>query len=184
MQDRKIPNGCAWVLLVFLVLVLLSLCFPTYSNVNIRGGVTLTISNGRQLVTAMRIYVSDNNGTYPAELGDLVTAGLLDRGRLDSLLASPLGAKPLGWTYLPGFGADSPPDQPVLVSPVLQNKGNIVTRWLKEQRSSRPLPPAYPVRVVATADGTTTMIKEVEFQKILKAKNIALPVAASPERKF
>jgi prepilin-type N-terminal cleavage/methylation domain-containing protein len=50
---------------ITIIAILASLAVPTFSKIQEKGNQTKGISNCRQIITAMRIFASDNNGNYP-----------------------------------------------------------------------------------------------------------------------
>ncbi|QIF04562.1 type II secretion system protein [Roseimicrobium sp. ORNL1] len=57
---------------ITIIAILASLAVPTFGRIQERGNITKGISNARQIITAMRIYSSDNGGNYMdnAKTGD------------------------------------------------------------------------------------------------------------------
>lgn len=83
-----------------------------------------SISNGRQLVTAMRIYASEHDGRYPDQLEELIAADILEPGNLVTLNRVYMsGEVPAPWIFLRGLRDDAPGNLPMFVSP-LPVKGN------------------------------------------------------------
>ena len=50
---------------ITIIALLASLAMPVYSTVTQRGNITKGINNCRQIITAMKVYSSDNSGNYP-----------------------------------------------------------------------------------------------------------------------
>src|SRR5690606_21782662 len=50
---------------ITIIAILASLAVPTFGRIQERGNITKGISNCRQIITALRIYASDNGGNYP-----------------------------------------------------------------------------------------------------------------------
>ena len=50
---------------ITIIAILASLAVPTFSKIQEKGNQTKGISNCRQIITAMRIFASDNNGNFP-----------------------------------------------------------------------------------------------------------------------
>lgn len=178
---RKVPNDCAWPPLLFLLLIGLSVWFPINSSVGEKSGVVKLICNGRQLLTTVKIYASENEGKYPPHLIELETSGVLNN--LHGLTSSPYTDKPLGWIYRPGFSDSSASGEPILVTPILQKKGNAASLWLQEKLGVRSDPPLHSSRVVVFNDAAVQLMKEEEFQQMLKTKGITLSDGLAPERK-
>jgi prepilin-type N-terminal cleavage/methylation domain-containing protein len=55
---------------IAIIAVLASIALPVFSSVQIKGAQTKALSNGKQIALALRLYASDNNGTYPSYLVD------------------------------------------------------------------------------------------------------------------
>ncbi|WP_038160769.1 hypothetical protein [Verrucomicrobium sp. BvORR106] len=90
-----------------------------------RDYVSKSISNGRQLVTAMRIYASEHDGNYPDQVEELIAADILEPGSLVNLNWVYLsGEVPAPWIFLRGLRNDAPGNLPMFVSPhpVTRNK--------------------------------------------------------------
>lgn len=171
---RKVPNGCAWTLLLSL---LVSLFIPTgSSHLNEKSGTTKAISNARQLITAIRIFASDNAGAFPDELDELVAAGVIGEETLMRLLRSPYSAKdkPFHWIYWPGLSDGSSAGHSLLISPVLHDQRNILARWWN--RDGVQGLPSRPKRIVGTVDSTVTLMDEKDFQDMLNRQRLVLPV--------
>lgn len=49
---------------ITIIAILASLAVPTFSRIQEKGNITKAISNCRQIITAQRLYASDNNGNY------------------------------------------------------------------------------------------------------------------------
>ncbi|WP_063768922.1 DUF4190 domain-containing protein [Verrucomicrobium sp. BvORR034] len=100
-----------------IVSILASLALPTFSRIQERGNITKSISNVRQLVTACKIYASDHNGKYPANLEELVTDGVLEQASYESLLRCPLSTEYPGYEYLgAGQNDGDNPEAPLFIS--------------------------------------------------------------------
>ena len=55
---------------IAIIAVLASIALPVFTSVQIKGAQTKALSNGKQIALALRLYASDNNGTYPSYLVD------------------------------------------------------------------------------------------------------------------
>jgi prepilin-type N-terminal cleavage/methylation domain-containing protein len=55
---------------IAIIAVLASIALPVFSSVQTKGAQTKALSNGKQIALALRLYASDNNGTYPSYLVD------------------------------------------------------------------------------------------------------------------
>ena len=171
----KVQKGCAWALLLSL---LASLCIPTHSDLNEKGGMTKAIWNARQLIAAIRIFASDRAGAFPDELDELVVAKVITGETMRYLLRSPYSAKdkPLPWIYWPGLSDGSPGDHPLLISPVLHDQRNFLVRWWN--RDGVQGLPTSPKRIVGTVDSAVTFMDEKDFQDVMSRQKLVLP---SPE---
>ncbi len=61
---------------ITIIAILAGLALPTFTKIQEKGNMTKGISNCRQIITALRIYSSDNNGNYP----DVAMASGADAG--------------------------------------------------------------------------------------------------------
>jgi hypothetical protein len=61
-------NPAAVIVLTLAVLLLLTLAWPMYADLNGKANQSKAISNCRQIVTTLRLYSSDNSGVYPDAL--------------------------------------------------------------------------------------------------------------------
>jgi len=83
------------------------------------GKITRSISNGRQLVAAVRIYASDHGGRYPEQLDELVDTEILEPESLVTLnRVHKSGEAPLPWIFLKGLNEEAPANLPLFVSPM------------------------------------------------------------------
>lgn len=53
---------------IAIIAVLASIALPVFVSVQVKGAQTQALSNAKQIALALRLYASDNNGTYPAYL--------------------------------------------------------------------------------------------------------------------
>lgn len=130
------------------VAVVASLVAPMMTTVQKQAGQMKVLSNGRQVLTALKAYAADHDGKYPAELQELVTAGALDSPELLTVASKP-GADPAPWMYDNTLTPESPGISIVLAAPdpVKGAKG-------KETRA------------VIRNDGRAESLPEEEFQRI------------------
>ena len=78
--------------------------------------VSKSISNCRQLITALRIYSSDHGGEYPKHLEDLVKEGILDQEslvRINRMIGR--DGLPAPWVLLQGLTDAGPGDIPLVI---------------------------------------------------------------------
>lgn len=94
------------------LLFLGSLIVPTFSRTCAKGNITKTISNGRQIITALRIYSSEHGGFYPDwKAPDALTSNevfreLFRKGATDNekIFGAPLSR------FVPDGDIGTPPD--------------------------------------------------------------------------
>src|ERR1700732_2688589 len=55
---------------IAIIAILASIALPVFTSVQIKGAQTKGLSNAKQIGLALRLYASDNNGTYPSYLVD------------------------------------------------------------------------------------------------------------------
>src|ERR1700751_2044225 len=53
---------------IAIIATLASIALPVYTSVQLKGAQTKALSNAKQIGLALRLYASDNNGTYPGYL--------------------------------------------------------------------------------------------------------------------
>ena len=53
---------------IAIIAILASIALPVFTSVQIKGAQTKALSNAKQIGLALRLYASDNNGTYPSYL--------------------------------------------------------------------------------------------------------------------
>jgi prepilin-type N-terminal cleavage/methylation domain-containing protein len=75
MLDMKRTNRTAFTLIELLVVIaiiaiLASIALPVFTSVQIKGAQTKALSNAKQIGLALRLFASDNNGTYPSYVVD------------------------------------------------------------------------------------------------------------------
>jgi hypothetical protein len=95
-----------------------------------RGVHTKSISNARQICTALAVYASLHYGVYPARLEDMAAAEMMEAESLERLKFTHLpDSVPVHWLYLPGLHQDDPGNLPVLVSPFPFPNGQYVVGY-------------------------------------------------------
>ena len=60
---------------ITIIAILASLAVPTFAKIQEKGNQTKGISNCRQIITAMRIFASENSGNYPGSSAASGNAG-------------------------------------------------------------------------------------------------------------
>lgn len=128
--------------------VISSLVVPALSTVQQRGAEAKTLSNGRQVLLALKSYAAGHGGKYPAKLQELIDSGALTKPELLTLAAKP-GEEPQPWLYDSTLTPDSPRISIVLAAP-FTSKG----AGGKE------------TRVVIRNDGRAEMLPEDDFQRV------------------
>ncbi len=148
-----------------------------------------TAANARMLMKDLKFYAGSHEGRYPNELKELVTptpAEDLSEDVFDFLMKSPWASRdapgPLDWIYISGLSVSSPPDHPVLISPLLKDGRWAITRTIKSWLGYPPLLPPSPKRIVATADGQATEMDEDDFQELSRKYHLTLRAQQPPMR--
>lgn len=90
-----------------------------------RGGMTKNMSNARQVITALRIWASENKGVYPKRLDQLFTDAALDNPRI-LYYVSANGETPELFVYLTGLTDSDPASLPLVIGP----HGESRDRWI------------------------------------------------------
>lgn len=128
--------------------VLSSLAVPAFSKVQQNGAQMKTLSNGRQVLLALKTYAAANGGKYPAKLQDLIDSGALTKPELLTVASGP-GAEPKPWLYDSTLTPQSPAITIVLAAPeVTKGSGGKETR------------------VVIRNDGRAEALPEEDFQRV------------------
>lgn len=140
------------------------------------GTMMKLLINSRELTNGVKLYASKHQGKSPHTLRELETEMLLDRS-LDKILSHPIERpeKPLGWIYLPDLSDNTPPDYPVLFTPILLDDTGEIIRKFRDLLSKPALFPKIPTRIVSFYNGSSEIMREPEFQALLKKHDITLP---------
>jgi DNA-directed RNA polymerase subunit RPC12/RpoP len=102
------------------VAIAAGVALPVFSQVQERGKATKSLSNGKQIVTACKLYAIDNNGKYPPNLDVLVPDYIVDK----STFISPFKPEePVGYKYTPGHTDTEDPKIIVLEDKFSPEKG-------------------------------------------------------------
>lgn len=105
------------------VSILASLAVPTFTRIQERGEMTKVVSEGKQLITACKLYAADNNGIMPDNLEQLVTAGILEGPQqLEELLTDNTGQ--LSFEYVGAGKTDADAGDTVILEGLIQYSGN------------------------------------------------------------
>lgn len=173
----KISGCLKWLFFGTLFLIGVSMLMPSAIICGELGAISELLSNAKNLMVNVKEFAADHGGKYPDTLQDLVKEGVIDQSHLNKLLAhSTEGPKtPLRWIYLTGLNDNTAPDYPVLISPILKDDSGQIMRRLKALMGYRPRLPVKPVRVVAFNDTSVELLKEADFQALLKKHTITLP---------
>lgn len=126
--------------------MLSGLAAPMMSSVQQQGSQTKLISNGREVVLALKLYAGDHDGRYPATLQELITSGTLTNAELLTLASTPTGEKK-PWLYDKTLTDTSPGICMVLAAPFTTGAGGKQTR------------------IVVRNDGSAESISEEDFQR-------------------
>lgn len=92
-----------------------------------RSPISRSMSNGRRLITSLKIYSSDRGGKYPKTLEGLVGEDGLTREEFVRFnrMIGPDGM-PYSWIYLPGLSDSDPGNIPVIVGMLPFKAGHVV----------------------------------------------------------
>ena len=128
--------------------VLSSLAVPAFSKVQQSSAQVKTLSNGRQVLIALKSHAVEHDGKYPAKLQDLIDSGALTKPELLTVASGP-GAEPKPWLYDSTLTPQSAGITIVLAAPeVTQGSGGKQTR------------------VVIRNDGRAEALPEEDFQRV------------------
>lgn len=128
--------------------VLSSLAVPVFTTMQQRGAQVKTLSNGRQVLIALKTHAAGNGGKYPEKLQELITSGALTKPELLTVASGP-GAEPKPWLYDSTLTPQSPGITIVLAAPeVSKGSGGKQTR------------------VVIRNDGRAEALPEEDFQRV------------------
>lgn len=113
-----------------------------------RGWMGESIGKARQLNTALHIYASENNGTYPRHLSDVVASGILSQQQFDRLsLAALSDGIPVPWIYFGGLHESLPGTTPLLMHPLPSHGGK---------------------RIVALNDSSVSLLISQDYDDVVK----------------
>lgn len=126
--------------------VLSSLAMPMFTSVQQQGNQAKLLTNGRQVLVAIKIYAGENGGKYPATLQELVTSGALQDAELLTL-AKTAGMEKEPWLYDRTLTDAAPGISMVLAAPFTIKSGGKETR------------------LVIRNDGRAETIAEADFQR-------------------
>lgn len=124
------------------VAVLSSLAVPAFTSVKKQADQTKALSNGRQVLLAVKMYSAEHDSNYPAELSELVSGGQLAQPELLMV-----GNEKQPWLYDRTLTDTSPGISIVLAAPFTVKSGSRETR------------------VVIRNDGRAEAIPEEDFQR-------------------
>ena len=127
--------------------VLSSLAVPAFTTVQQSSARVKTLSNGRQVLVALKTHAAGNGGKYPAKLQELIDSGSLANPELLTVASRP-GAEPMPWLYDSTLTPQSPGITIVLAAPeVSKGSGGKQTR------------------VIIRNDGRAEALPEEDFQR-------------------
>ncbi len=128
--------------------VLSSLAVPAFASVQQRGAQVKTLSDGRQVLIALKTHAAGNGGKYPKKLQELIDSGALTKPELLTVASGP-GAELKPWLYDSTLTPQSAGITIVLAAPeVTQGSGGKETR------------------VVIRNDGRAEALPEEDFQRV------------------
>ncbi len=128
--------------------VISSLVAPVMTSVQKQAGQMKSLSEGRQVVTALNIYAAGNGGKYPAKLEELIAAGTLTNPELLTVAAQP-GAEREPWLYDSTLTPASAGISIVLAAPSVSKAAN-----------------GKETRIVIRNDGRAESLPEADFQRV------------------
>ncbi len=101
------------ILLPLIIALLAVIAFPVFASVQERAKEVKSMTNGKQIATACRLYAVDHKGAFPNKLEELVPEYLPDPKVLTCPLSDP--SVPVGFEYYGGKDTD-PGNNILLVS--------------------------------------------------------------------
>ena len=122
------------------VAIIASLAVPSFNSIQRQGDKMKVLNSGKQLSVALKVYAADHGGQYPADLGVLLTEGVIE----DEALLTNNGAP---WLYDRTLTDASPGISIVLAAAAPSG------------------PPAKPERLVVRNDGRVSYLPEEDFQR-------------------
>jgi len=126
--------------------VLSSLAAPLTTSIQQQATHMKVLSDGRQVLTALKLFAASNNGKYPAKLQELLDSGVLEKPELLTVAAG-TGEEPLPWLYDASLTTESAGISIVLAAPTTVKSGGKETRG------------------VIRNDGRAEMVAEEDFQR-------------------
>ncbi len=127
--------------------VLSSLMVPMTSSIQKQAGQMKTLSDGRKVLAALKVYAATNGGKYPAKLEDLIVAGALTGPELLTVAAQS-GAEREAWLYDSTLTPQSPGISIVLAAPAASKSAK-----------------GKETRLVIRNDGRAESVSEEDFQR-------------------
>jgi hypothetical protein len=118
------------------------------------------ISHCREILSALRTFASDHDGEYPVDLKTLATDGVIQPENLKRILKvmNEDGGTAGEWILLQGLNDDSAHWLVLVASPPLHRSDGSVAR------------------ILGLNDGSVTVIKESDFEEVLKEKGQRVPI--------
>ncbi len=125
---KRSTKALLWIIGILVLLVVVGLSIPTLTRVCVIDPFTRHISNARQLITALRIYSSDQVGNYPQSLDDLVKEGVIERDVLDKFMRYDLApdGKPREWIVNLDLADSDPGYLPLVIAPEPTKDGKYI----------------------------------------------------------
>ncbi len=128
--------------------VLSSLIVPMQSSIQKQAGQMKSLSEGRQVLLALKSYAASHGGKYPEKLEELIAAGALTKPELLTVATQP-GAERAPWLYDNTLTPESAGISIVLAAPTVTKATN-----------------GKETRVVIRNDGRAESLAEEDFQRV------------------
>jgi len=126
--------------MVLLLPILAGIAIPVFAQVQLRGKETKSLSQGKQIVLACKLYALDHGGAYPKDLEELVPNYVTNRAVFVCPLSPTL---PIGYDYYGGKDQD-PPDTVVLMSKFADRHGKRILVFSDGSAALKAPPNALP----------------------------------------
>lgn len=109
-------------IVLLVILIIVSISIPAATKVLERAEMTLSFSEGQQLITACKLYAADNNGKMPDNLEQLVTEGILESEQLQDFLTDNKGQT--SFEYVGAGKTDADAGDTIVLEGLIQYSGN------------------------------------------------------------
>ena len=127
---------------LLMVPILAGIALPVFSQVQLKGKESMSLSNAQLIGVGCKLYAVDHNGAFPKKLDELVPDYLPNR---DSFVCPLSPTLPLGYDYFGGTDSD-PPEKILLMSKFADRQGRRIfarvdtSAMLEKPPAAQPLP--------------------------------------------